>query len=276
MKTNYQSTDVCYLCGDELSTLEINRDHVFPQQFIEHRQPKKKGFDYAGFLYVHKKCNAAFGAGGQGPESICKKALQLIEYFGGGNYEIIVRVDNPEIVLGHIDSSKFPNFTDHDLKYFKLIDGRNVPVNQLSAEDYFRNKERVNPIRISMNIALSTLAKSAGGLIVKRHEYPCLGGWRIMAVPYFGGSSNFTLDGVFGYSKPFGTDIKFWVKPYNTRWICAYKYKRVIVCLAFESYPGSMFSAMKQKFHSAKCYYYDSTKLLELINYDWFNNEYQK
>ena len=52
--------DICYLCGLSISCQKSD-DHVIPKQLITRKQPKVKGFEYAGKLPSHAECNNRFG-----------------------------------------------------------------------------------------------------------------------------------------------------------------------------------------------------------------------
>ena len=52
--------DICYLCGLPISGRKSD-DHVVPKQLLRRKQPKVKGFDYAGMLPSNAKCNNQFG-----------------------------------------------------------------------------------------------------------------------------------------------------------------------------------------------------------------------
>jgi 5-methylcytosine-specific restriction endonuclease McrA len=65
---------VCYLCGKPIAAQPQTGDHVVPKTLLEGQPPKMRGFEYAGLLPAHKKCNNEFG-----PESYTQRALELLD-----------------------------------------------------------------------------------------------------------------------------------------------------------------------------------------------------
>ncbi|MBI3365096.1 MAG: hypothetical protein HY033_09340 [Ignavibacteriae bacterium] len=269
LRIEYNPTDIDYLCGLPLGTRKVNQDHIFQDQFRKRKQPKIKGFEYGGFLWVHEECNNKFGGAGQGPESICKKALRLLEvlYSNGA----IVNTDTK--ILG-INSSLLQGFTKQDLNFFKIIDGRKVPNEELTASKYLADKQMANPFQVPSSIALSTLAKSAAGFLVKKYGFPPQGRWRILASHWHGEDEDFDFDHLFGNQKPLEVGIKLWVKPMGDNWIVAYKFNRFLACFCFESVASDLFRQVKGISRNTDWMFFDSDKLIDLVGYDWSNNEY--
>jgi len=268
MKNEYNTSDFCYLCSKELGIEKINEDHIFQKQFTRRQQAKAKGFDYGGVLFVHESCNNRFGGGGQGAESICKKALHLLEVLYSENVAIGHLRDIPIVA---INSSALPEFTDADIAFFKYNDVANLSYEDWTSSNYFSDKQKIDPFRMPKNIALSTLAKSAAGFLVKRYSYPTKGRWRILAIPYYAQDGNFSLDNILGNVKPLAIGIKLWIVPQNNRWLSVYKFDRFLVHFYFEPSASDYFRQLKKTYLKADCLFFDSDKLTDLIGYDWYS-----
>jgi hypothetical protein len=263
----------CYLCGRPNVGDGINEDHIFQQQFIERDQPKTKGFDYGGVLPVHEKCNNWFGGKGQGPESICKKALHLIDVLYSESALWRVSRKNQAKRLIGIDSSKLPEFTQNDVEFFKLIDATSVSYRELTSDQFLNKHQKINPFQIPINIGLSVLAKSAAGFLVKRFAYPPTEKWRILAIPLRSQNSDFSLDHIIGKTKPLEVGIQLWVKQENSWWFVAYKFNQLLIYFWFEFSASELFQEIKGQFGSASCLIYESDALMELVGYNWSANE---
>ena len=266
-------TDICYLCGKMLGEEEVNGDHIFQQQFIKRQQPKSVGFDYAGVLFVHKNCNNKFGSAGNGAESICKKALHLLEVLYSENAQYKEKKDDPNIRIVAINSSSLPEFTDSDIAFFKFNDGTNIPYEELMSRNYFTNKSMINPFQVPINVALSTLAKSVAGFLVKRYNFPKDGRWRILAIPHYAENEDFSFDDIFGCTQPLEIGITLWIKYDNNQWIAAYKFNRLLIFLFFESIASAFFNQVASQFIGADCLFFESSQLIDLIGYEWHNNK---
>jgi hypothetical protein len=274
MSNDYDPTDLCYLCGRQLAAEEVNEDHLFQHQFLDRPQPKAKGFDYAGTMPTHKVCNSKFGNAGQGPESICLKALHLLEVLYDPSTLWKEGIDNPNIRIVAINSRALPEFTKRDVEFFKLIDVTNVAYNEWASGDHLADKKKVNPFATPINVALSTLAKSAAAFLVKRFSYPRQGRWRILSIPYFAQDGDFTLDNLFGDTKPLEVGMKLWIKREHNGWLAAYKHNRLLVFFCFESSASDFFQKVTNVFRNASCLLYDSEDLISLVAYDWSSNKY--
>ena len=268
MSAEYNINDLCYLCSKPFGIEKVNEDHIFQQQFIRRKHPKAKGFNYAGTLLAHENCNNSFGGAGKGAESICKKALHLLEILYSPNTLIGHLRDLPIVA---INSSSLPEFTSNDVAFFKFNDTSNLPYKDFTSSDYFSDKEKINPFRIPTNIALSTLAKSTAGFLIKRFGYPQNSRWRILAIPYYAEDDDFSFDEIMGNVKPLEVGIKVWIKPENNGWLAVYKFNRFLVYFCFEPTASTYFQQLKKKFVNIDCLFFESDKLIDLINYDWGN-----
>jgi hypothetical protein len=132
----------------------------------------------------------------------------------------------------------------------------------------------VHPFAVPINVALSTLAKSAAGFLVKRFSYPRQGRWRILAIPHYAQDRDFTFDNLFGDTKPLEVGIRLWIKQQDNGWLAAYKHNRLLVFFCFESSASDFFQRVTRVFRNASCLLYDSVNLLSLVDYDWSNNQY--
>lgn len=115
-----------------------SNDHVVPKQFIKRKQPKVKGFDYAGVLPTHQKCNNHFGA-----EKMCQKSLELINaLYNPGCCLTHQHKDNPSIKILTINSEYLKQFTESDLRFFKFIDARNSSIEEWSNPDFYKGRQK--------------------------------------------------------------------------------------------------------------------------------------
>ncbi|GAG47616.1 unnamed protein product, partial [marine sediment metagenome] len=194
-----------YLCGEEIEGL-ASKDHVFPKQFIKRKQPKVKGFAYAGVLPTHEECNNKFGA-----ERMCQKSLQLIDALYNPEFLILQHKNNPEIEIMAFDSDCLLGFTKSDREFFKIIDARNTSIKELSDTEFYKDKTKTDPRKQALNIALSVLAKSAAAVLVRRYDISPNTSWRILCIPYHGASPELNFDDLLGNTKPFEVGVKLWV-----------------------------------------------------------------
>ena len=275
MNDNYEKTEVCYLCGGQFADQDVNEDHIFQQQFIRREQPKEKGFDYAGTLLVHKLCNNRFGGAAQGPESICQKSIHLLEVLHSQKSLWKVRKDNPNLRILALSPASLLEFTDRDAAFFGISDGTNTPYSEISSGKFFEDKSMINPFQIPVNIALSTLAKSTAGFLVKRFAYPKEGKWRILSIPHYAQDDDFSFDNLFGTTKPLEIGIKLWIKPENNGWLSAYKLNRLLVFFCFEYTASDFFQKVSIQFQNTSCLFFHSEKLIDLVSYDWSKNNYR-
>ena len=266
MKAKYSPNDLCYLCSLPLRNESVNLDHVFQKQFIRRLQPLSRLFDYGGTLPVHKKCNSLFGGGKQRVESICRKALHLLEVMHSDRSLNGVLNGMPIFAL---PSPELPEFTQADIEYFGFSNASQTPYDELSSGRYFADKRKINPFQKATTIALSTLAKSVAGFLVKRHSFPLGKRWRILALPYYAQNSDFTLHEILGDAKPLEVGVTLWIVPQPKGWFCAYKYERLLIYFYIEPELTNAFHQIRDVLADAECLYFDSTKLIDLVNHDW-------
>lgn len=260
-------TKVCYLCGKGISVEDVvSDDHVVPKQFIKRSQPKTKGFDYAGKLPSHEKCNNRFG-----PEIYCQKAITIIQVLYNENCFVKRQHrDNPSITILALNSDCFPGFTDRDLKYFKLIDVRNLDISEISNPEFFNDKVKTNPKKGALFSALSVLTKSAAALLVSRNLSELPEHWKVLAIPYVG-AHKVDFDELFGCTKPFEIGVKCWIKQMESGdWFVAYKAEGVLVYFLF-SVTGDKptLDGISKIFSDADIYKFEGDRLMELVDFEW-------
>lgn len=274
---NHDPNTLCYLCGKPLGNQKVNEDHVVQKLFMKRSQPKAKGFDYAGVLLTHEDCNNKFGGSGGRAETMCKKALQLLNALSSDKTLFCERKDNPNIRIVAIPFDQLPLFADDDKKFFGLIDVRNEPYEKLTSAAFLTGKEKINPFKSPVNVALSVLAKSAAAVLVKRGKISPSSQWRILAMPFYSGNADFDLDHIFGHTKPFEIGVKLWAKPFeNQDWFVAYKHEGLLLffCLGF-SQDESNFRKLANRFKDATKLVFESHRLIDLVGYDWSDNNFE-
>lgn len=265
---------ICYLCGEPLAKSDVNKDHIFQKQFIKRKQPKTNGFFYAGYLPVHKVCNNNFGCSSSKAESICYKALLLLDALQREETLWRTHKDNPNINLIAIRSDLLPGFTEEDKKFFKLIDVSGIE--NLRDTAFFEDKEKILPYEKPLNIALTVLAKSSAGFLVKYHGISPRTKWRILAIPYFVPSSDWDLAEILGCVEPLEVGFKIWVKKFsNGDMFIAYTINRLYVFFCFALTPDkSNFKITNDRLGSDNSYYFESNRLINLVRYNWGDNQF--
>ena len=254
---------ICYLCG--LPILGDNSgDHVVPKQFIKREQPKAKGFDYAGKLPSHETCNNQFG-----PEKYCQKALSLIPLLH--DVKFLTHRDNPNIKILTIDSNCLTGFSLDELRFFKFIDVQNKDISEWSKESFFNDKPKTNVLEHALFVSLSVLAKSAAALLISRKLHYIPSNWRIIVSPWFDKGSILDFDELTGHTKPFEIGVKVWPKQANNgNWWMIYKAFEIVVFMFFwfSGIPSDI-EEIKPFQSEARCFEFQSSQLIDLVNYDW-------
>ena len=269
---------LCYLCGEPIED-KSNEDHVFQQQFLKRKQPKAKGFYYAGVLKTHEKCNKLFGGKSAGAEAFSKKALELLHVLHDEDCILTrERKDAPSIKIMLISSECLSSFTEEELRFFGMIDVRDKEYQEWTSKEFILRHEKINPFKKPMNTALSVLAKSAAALLVSGFGFWPNPIWRIMAVPHYSESADVDFDRFFGQTKPLEIGIKVWAKRWQNRdWFVAYKYEGLIVFFSFGgSLDNTNFDNVAHVFHDASKLMFESKKLIDLINHNWVESKYSR
>lgn len=257
---------LCYLCGKAIEE-QTSGDHVVPVTFIDRVQPKARGYDYAGKLPTHPECNNRFG-----PETYVSKAIDFIIFLEGEDGHAVVRHrDRPDLEMQALDASKLPEFTKRDIEFFKLIDVREIDLSNWFDPDFFRDKQRTNPKRDSLGIALSVLAKSAAALLIKRGLKYVPQKWRIYAIPHIGASEATNFDEIMGPTLPFATGFRAWMKMVDEGpdWLVIYRAKSVLIYFLFVFERHNEAARLKEEFADAQVFEFTGDALNEMLQLGW-------
>ena len=199
---------ICYLCGQPIVEGQASGDHVVPQQMISRRQPRARGYDYAGKIDTHETCNNRFG-----PEGYLRTAVDILSILLDQNAHLeFQHAANPDVRVMVLDVSRLDYLSDPDKAFFKLIDGRELPVGSMPPIEFFTDKERTNPTRDALHVALSVVTKSAAALLVTRYLDAVPKHWRVFATAYWDEAEAFDIDGVAGKAVPFDDGVKAWIE----------------------------------------------------------------
>ena len=260
--------EYCYLCRQPIARDVISGDHVVPGQFIKRAQPKVKGFDYAGVLPSHDKCNNQFG-----PERMSQKALLLLSVLHAGEDCVMLRQhrDNPDIKLLALNSKYLPGFTRQDAEFFKLIDVRDKPYAEWSTPVFFSDKQKTDPFEKPLHVALSVLTKSAAALLVSRYLKDIPLQWRVLAVPYFDESKSVDFDDLLGNTMSFDIGLKVWIRAMEGGgWVAIYKAREVLLYLLFwfSGNPNQM-EVIKHIFSDADRFLFEGETIMDLVTQEW-------
>ncbi len=280
MNSNINSK-ICYLCSKEIKPSdEMNKDHVISKQFIKRNQPIAKGFDYGSFLPTHTLCNKKFGDAGSKAEAICQKALTLIDIFQNPNKSMKRKhKQNQNIKILAINESLLKNFSTKDLEYFSLIDVRDIEYKDFTNPDFFKNKKAINPMIKPLNSALTVLVKNSAALLVKRYNISPKTFWRVIVKPYYSHNNNLKLNLLFGDIKPFEEGLNIWINPFKGGdWFIRFQYLKQIFFIFF-SITGrkQIIEKISEKvFNKTESYYFQSNQLIDLVNFNWFDNRLDK
>lgn len=261
-------TEICYLCGKEIRKTEVNSDdHVVPKQLINRKQPKIKGFDYGGYLPTHEKCNNEFG-----PETYCKKAIQLIRLLHDQNcFFMLQHKDDSSVKVMAINPDCLEDFTEKDFAFFKFIDGRKTSAMNLPEPSFFLDKPKANFQRDVLFTSLAVLTKSAAALLVKRNLSEVPQKWKVLAIPYVGNTELIDFDSIFGDAQPFDIGVKVWLRQTDTNdWFAAYNAHGILIYFLFNlSETDQFWNGIIQRQQEAICWYFEGDNLNALIGYQW-------
>jgi hypothetical protein len=264
-ETNFSST--CYLCGLRIPAGEETRDHVVPKQLIQREQPRAKGFDYAGFLPSHQKCNNEFG-----PEGYVNSALELIRVLHDEDCFIERQHrDRPDIKIMALNQDCLKGFTKRDLAFFKFIDVRDLEYEEFTAPAFFEGKPKTNALKQALHTALAVLTKSAAALLVSRRVREVPPRWRVVAMMYQGDTSGLDLSRFLGDIKPFDIGLEVWIRPLETGdWLAVYKTPRALLFLVFWfSGRREVLEQVEKSFGDTDCLLFEGERLIELAAAEW-------
>lgn len=266
----------CYLCGKIiLESDSKNKDHVFPQQFINRKHPKSKGFDYLGILPTHQRCNSQFGDSKSDSESMVKKSLKLISVLFNPNSHIIrEHKENPNLKVLGINSDFLTDFSRKDLQFFQITDVRNIDYKILSSVEFLHSQKSVKPFDKSSNVCLSVLAKSAAAILIKKESISIPSNWIIVAYPGFIQNIEIDFDSFLGDTKPLEEGIKFWSKSIDPdNYICVFKFESIIIFFHYAFDLGlHIGEVLPEHFKGENIVVFKGNNLLDLIGYEWSNN----
>jgi hypothetical protein len=280
-KKDVASGRICYLCGRRMWCWQkVDRDHVVPKQFIKRKQPRTKGFDYAGVLPTHHRCNNTFGGLGGETEVVCQKALRLIQAFSDPNQSFQGRnTADPDIEVTFLSAEDFADFSEREKKYFGITDvGSTSPV-EWSKPGFFKDKAKVNPMIRPMNAGLSVLVKCCAALLVKRHEVSPRARWRVLAIPCHTPLADADLGPVLGDAKPFEIGVRAWVKLFQGGgWVVTIQHEHLCVFLFFAASSDlrNMEAFNRALYKDYDGLYFESRRLLDLAGYQWTENRYSR
>ena len=257
----------CYLCNRPIEHNENSDDHIVPKTLINRKQPRVKGYDYAGKLPSHRECNNQFG-----PETYASKALDLIAALHDPkSWFKYPHPANPSLLMMAVKSTALPNFTPRDLQFFKIIDAQTKSKAEIYDLALLDGREPTNPTKLATHTALSVLTKSAAALLISRHLRITPPSWDILAIPYVGEADAVDLDDVFGSTIPFDREVKVWIDHLETEdYLVVYRAKRVIVYFLFRfSVHSAAWNKMLSRFKGGSRLRFQGTTLNELVNYPW-------
>lgn len=257
----------CYLCSKPIARGTASGDHVVPKQLIRRIQAKVKGFDYAGVLPSHKKCNNEFG-----PECMNRKALVLLSALHNEDcFGIHTHRHNSEIELLALNSKCLPGFTRQDLEFFKIIDVREAKYTEWSAPAFFSDKQKTDPLKQALDVALAVLTKSVAALLISRHLKAIPTQWRIVAMPYFDKSSSVDFDDLLGDTRPFDVGLKVWIRRMEKGdWFAIYKARDILLYFHFWfSQDRGQLEEIGRIFSDAERFLFEGEKIMDIVGYQW-------
>lgn len=256
---------ICYLCGKSIEGAR-SRDHAVPASLIQRSQPKVKGYDYAGALPTHPECNNRFG-----PETYAVRAIEFLAALGQPDFLLERQhVAAPDIKIMAINAGLLPNFTEADLRFFKMIDVRDVDQGAWSSPEFFRDKERTNPIRQAVFVSLSVLAKSAAALLCKRHGVAPSSYWRIHAFAYTGAPPSLSFDDAFGPTKPFDDDLQPWIHEMGGgNYFIAYKARGTLIFFLFALIDNQAVPGVRALLRDADHLFFQGSAINDLLTTGW-------
>ena len=256
----------CYLCGNLIEG-ETSGDHVIPKAMLDGRQPRVKGFDYAGKLPKHAKCNNEFG-----PEIYVAKALDVISAVHDERcYFKYPHPENLTFMMMALNSSCLPAFTKRELAFFKITDVQSKSNSELHDLSLLKDRPPVDLKRQALFTALAVLTKSAAALLVSRKIKYVPSHWDVLAIPYVGEADAVNFDDLFGSTEPFDIGVKVWLAALETEdFLVIYRARKVIVFFLFRfSANPEAWTRMLSGFKNATRLQFKSPVLRDLVDYEW-------
>ena len=256
---------VCYLCGQPIPTGQSSGDHAVPRVLHRGKQPKVPGFDYGGKLPTHAKCNNGFR-----DERYVLKALDLIAAFHDRDAILHHSLPgNPPIRVAVLNSEKLPQFTQADLRFFKINDARDDE----TGAQHIRRAVPGDPLRLALFVSLAVLAKSAAALLLARGH---LGGvpeeWNIVAIPYAGDATSVNFSDVFGDQRPFAPGVEVYMGGFDPAPALALYVtnKLMVYFLIGNARTSSPYeSAIIRAFADTDSWRFSGDNLMQLMGHHW-------
>lgn len=256
----------CYLCDQPIEAgQQATGDHVVPIALIGKRQPKVLGFEYGGRIPTHRTCNNHFS-----DEVFFRHALHLVSIVRSGQLKTPLQsVAHEEISFITITTDQVPLFGERDIRRFDFIDTRNVPYERLNDPEFYRDKKKVNVLRVAMYASLTVLAKSAAALLVRKHLPAVPYKWRIFA-SVFDADDHSAFDPLFQGVRPFTKTTRAAIKQIGAdEWIVLYNHHSLpsFFLFAFHDRETSLFPHLPNA--DAEVHAFQGSTLNDLLVYQW-------
>lgn len=170
-----------------------------------------------------------------------------------------------------INSDCLKSFTNRDVAFFRIIDGRDRSIEDLGSPEFFQDKPKTNPFKEALFVPLAVLAKSAAALLVARYLNQPPPSWPILAIPYSGATVATDFDAMFGDTRPFDIGVKVWLKAcHSGDWFVAYRAQNVLVFFLFHlSGSQEFWDGILARFQDTERLCFEGTRLVDLIAYEW-------
>ena len=251
---------ICYLCSQNITPQDkVSNDHIVPRQFIKRKQPKVKGFYFAGKLPTHQKCNNEFG-----PEKYSQKALIVLNAIHNKNCHLECKISENKVVF--LNPECFPGFNDEDRKYFNIISLSN----ENSEKNPFLEKPKNNMVGNALNTIFSVLSKSSAALLLSKKIKNIPYKWRIVISSFYG-AKPVNFDPIFEKTQEFEIGTKAWIaQAENEDWIVIYKVNDIILYVLFlMSDSDKSIDLLRYISKGADLMYYQGNNLMGLKNHKW-------
>lgn len=260
------ATEPCYLCHAYIGS-DVTEDHVLPKQFIKRSQPRMRGFEYAGKLPTHAKCNNDFK-----DERFCQSALSLLDVMYSADSPLkFTHRSNPEIEFLAFTPNQVPGFGPAELEYFGFIDAMENQADDFKDIEFFEGKPKVNLLRKASNIALSVIAKSACAFLLRKGSIKLPPHWRILMVPLIDPSQGLDIQELFGPLKPYEEGLYVWSGPTETGdGSVVFRHGGLIIFILVTTSRNRLFwNKVADLSEPGGRYLFNGKRLIDLVGYDW-------
>lgn len=268
----------CYLCGDFIALGDqYTEDHVLPKQFIRRTQPKAKGYQYADKIPTHQACNNEFER-----ERFCQRAAALIPLLLDlERTPTFIKKSNPGHRIVALNAELLPTFGPAELKYFGMIDAREVPYETFTSDEFIIGKPKVIPMKKPAEIWLSVIVKTACAFLIKKGAIEHPTHWRVLVLPFIDEERTFNLEDMFGPMKPFDDGLYIWSGPTEAGDGAAiFRHGSlvtwVLVTTSRDRTFWNRFVALGEATVGHGGYVFNGKSLLELVTYDWWRRDLGK